>query len=110
MRPILTIMFLAALLELRAAEYGPITNMSVDAASIAIITPDALASLGDSESLVIIDLTTDPLAVATPLPADRDTYVVLDDAGFSSTTVWTRARQISALGYRRVLIMWDWGC
>lgn len=110
MRTFLTLLFLAAALDARTAERWPSTITSTGGAVIAIITPNALASLGDSESLVVIDLATDPLAVATPLPADRDTVVVLDDNGFGTPAVWVRARQIAALGYRRVYILWSLGC
>lgn len=110
MRTILTILCLTALLDLRAAEYWPSTNISAESAAISVITPNALAALGDSETIVVIDLAIDPLAVLTPLPADHDTYVVLNEDGFTSPIVWARARQIAALGYRRVLILWGWGC
>ena len=110
MRFILTMLCLTALLDVRAAEVNGFFVTTTTVGTISIITPNALSDLGDSESMVFIDLATDPLAVLTPLPADRDTYVVLNDDGFISSTVWTRARQIAVLGYRRVLIRWGWGC
>ena len=110
MRSILTILCLTALLDARAAVSNGFFATTTTVGTISIITPNALADLGDSESMVFINLETDHLAVLTPLPADRDTYVVLDLDGLITPIVWTRARQIAALGYRRVLIRWGWGC
>ena len=110
MRSILTILCLTALLDLRAAEVNGFFATTTTIGTISIITPNALSDLGDSESMVFIDLATDSLAVLTPLPNDRDDYVVLDLHGHITPIVWARARQISALGYRHVLIRWGWGC
>ena len=111
MRLILTILCLATLLGAHAAE-GRTTRSFVptETGAIAIITPHALKELGESDSVFFVDLESDPLALMTELPADLDAYVIVDFDGQITPLVWTRARQIAALGYRNVRIRWGWGC
>lgn len=130
MRTILAILCLTVLLPLRAAEVehadhqiaGEFDELCLaasvhglpigtdDTTGVAVITRRVLSDLTESESAVFIDLRKDPLAVTTPLPVDRDTLVVIDYRGFITPMVWARARQIADLGYRRVRILWSFGC
>jgi hypothetical protein len=125
MRPILTILCLAGCLDLGCADHpGDIDFDELclaasarglpietgDASGIAVITRRVLSDLTESESAVIIDLYKDPLAVTTPLPADHDALIVVKLGGIITPLVWTRARQIADLGYRRVRILWSAGC
>lgn len=125
MRTILAILCLTAVLHAGGADVPDVVDFDAlcfgasvrglptgtdDATGIAVITRRVLSELTESETAVIIDLRSDPLAVTTPLPADRDTLVVLDYHGLITPMVWSRARQIADLGYRRVRILWRFGC
>ncbi len=74
------------------------------------LLPSELHELEDSDSITWIHLADDRLGVLTELPADRDQIVVVVGGHRLFTLAETTARHLAQLGWRRVYVLFDFGC
>jgi hypothetical protein len=98
----------AALFPLAAQDQPPLRSAAAPA--FAWLTSAELNELGDSDPITVIDLRRDPLGTSTALPADHDEIVAIDAGRGLLGIAHAVAERLAGLGYRRVYILFNFGC